>query len=82
MFVYVPSVNPDGSVSEFRPTKAADTLLKRHKAKQEGATYLINKPPKWSQEVEAFVLDFYGRVKQASVKNFQLINENDGTLFC
>ena len=40
---------------------------------------MINKPPKWSAEVEAFVLDFYGRVKQASVKNFQLINECDGT---
>ena len=42
----------------------------------------FNKPPKWSEEYQAFVLNFYGRVRLASVKNFQLIDEkNDNYIF-
>ena len=46
----------------------------------------FNKPPKWNEckhmkiksiEVQAFVLNFNGRVDKASVKNFQLIDEYD-----
>lgn len=68
-------------MATFQPDKDSDTLTKRHKTDKKGVTYLINKPPKWSPDLDAFVLDFFGRVKQASVKNFQLINENDGNLF-
>ena len=31
-----------------------------------------------TQDVQAFVLNFHGRVKKASVKNFQLIEESNG----
>jgi len=50
--------------------------------------FFFNKPPKWNEcniffsihhiiEVQAFVLNFNGRVDKSSVKNFQLIDEFD-----
>lgn len=36
----------------------------------------INRPPKWNEKLQAFVLNFYGRVEKASVKNFQLVEED------
>lgn len=78
MQVYIPFVNTDGTLIEFRPQKGSDDLASRYKAgRREGISKLINKPPKWSPENDAFVLDFYDRVKKPSVKNFQLINELD-----
>jgi hypothetical protein len=38
---------------------------------------MINKPPRWNDQVGAYVLNFNGRVTMASVKNFQLINPDD-----
>jgi tubby-related protein 1 len=35
----------------------------------------VNRPPKWNSVLEAYVLNFYGRVEKPSVKNFQLIEE-------
>lgn len=32
-------------------------------------------------ETQSYVLNFHGRVTQASVKNFQIVPDNDGTLF-
>jgi tubby-related protein 1 len=40
-------------------------------------TTLINKPPKWNEDVAAYVLNFGGRVTMASVKNFQLVTPED-----
>ena len=36
---------------------------------------LKNKPPRWHYQLECWCLDFHGRIKQASVKNIQLIEE-------
>ena len=38
---------------------------------------LKNKPPKWNEQLGAYCLNFNGRVTHASVKNFQLVDEND-----
>ena len=35
----------------------------------------VNRQPKWNDVVQAYVLNFYGRVDKPSVKNFQLIEE-------
>lgn len=40
-------------------------------------TQYVNKPPKWNDQIGAFVLNFNKRVTQASVKNFQLIRNDD-----
>lgn len=38
---------------------------------------LVNRNPRWNAKVQAFVLNFHGRVTQASVKNFQLVVQGD-----
>jgi tubby-related protein 1 len=36
---------------------------------------LRNKQPKWNEQMQAFCLNFQGRVTEASVKNFQLVSQ-------
>lgn len=38
---------------------------------------LHNKTPVWNDETQSYVLNFHGRVTQASVKNFQLVHDSD-----
>ncbi|EUB61498.1 Tubby protein [Echinococcus granulosus] len=42
-----------------------------------GIIELHNKKPMWNEETQSYVLNFHGRVTQASVKNFQLIDNGD-----
>lgn len=39
---------------------------------------LHNKTPSWNDESQSYVLNFQGRVTQASVKNFQIVHDSDG----
>lgn len=39
---------------------------------------LHNKTPVWNEDTQSYVLNFHGRVTQASVKNFQIVHSNDG----
>ncbi|KAJ1345029.1 hypothetical protein BSLG_000544 [Batrachochytrium salamandrivorans] len=39
--------------------------------------FLKNKPPKWNEATQSHCLNFGGRVTQPSIKNMQLIAEND-----
>ena len=43
-----------------------------------GSVKLHNCPPRWNEAVSAYVLNFYGRVTQASVKNFQIVRSGVG----
>jgi hypothetical protein len=43
----------------------------------EGEFQLQNRTPRWNSRVKAYVLNFNGRVTQASVKNFQLVESDD-----
>ena len=57
-------------------------MIERFKAgKNEEMIVLHNKPPMWSEETQSFVLNFRGRVTQASVKNFQIIHEGNRKIF-
>ena len=38
---------------------------------------LVTKKPRWNADLDAWTMDFKGRVKLASKKNFQLIVEDD-----
>lgn len=40
---------------------------------------LHNKAPVWNDDTQSYVLNFHGRVTQASVKNFQIVHDNDRT---
>jgi len=39
---------------------------------------LHNKTPVWNDDTQSYVLNFHGRVTQASVKNFQVVHDSDG----
>lgn len=36
-----------------------------------------NKTPKWNKNIEAYVLNFYGRATISSIKNFIMIKVNE-----
>ena len=42
-----------------------------------GISVFHNKKPVWNDSLGAYVLNFNGRVEQASVKNFQLVDDFD-----
>jgi hypothetical protein len=79
MTVLLPSVKSDGSRAVIRPMSDSDTMLAKYNADEEHfqGHVLMNKAPQWNERVGAYVLNFNGRVKQASVKNFQLVDTND-----
>lgn len=54
-----------------------DLLLAREL--REHDTLLLNRNPRWNSKVQAYVLNFHGRVTEASVKNFQLVDALDKT---
>lgn len=41
---------------------------------------LHNKTPVWNDDTQSYVLNFHGRVTQASVKNFQVVHDSDSKL--
>lgn len=50
--------------------KLTDNLLELH-----------NKTPVWNDDTQSYVLNFHGRVTQASVKNFQLVHDDGDSIF-
>lgn len=56
-----------------------ETLLARHaNHNRDQLITLINKCPSWNEQTHSYVLNFHGRVTQASVKNFQIIHPDNG----
>jgi len=80
MGVVIPHVQPTGERLVCRTLNPqSDGLLALQKsgtANQLIDTY-NNKPPKWNDQIGAYVLNFNKRVTEASVKNFQLISATD-----
>jgi tubby and related proteins len=56
---------------------AEDMLSRMKERNMRELVYLINKPPRWNEQVGAYVLNFNGRVTMASVKNFQLVDPEE-----
>lgn len=80
MSVVIPHVQPNGERIICKSfDQDQDGLLALSKSGGQGRTVdcYQNKPPKWNDQVGAFVLNFNKRVTQASVKNFQLISVDD-----
>ena len=62
----------------FQPRSDNERITQKFKERDlDELFYMINKPPRWNEQVGAYVLNFNGRVTMASVKNFQLINPED-----
>lgn len=80
MCAVIPRVQPKGERQVCRTlhpeTDGLSALLKSGTANHLIDTYQ-NKPPKWNEQIGAFVLNFNKRVTQASVKNFQLTTSED-----
>ncbi|TNV83759.1 hypothetical protein FGO68_gene12469 [Halteria grandinella] len=78
MKVLLPMVGRDGLQYQFKSQDADNYISKQFKGgRSDNLMFFFNKPPKWNEQVQAFVLNFNGRVDKASVKNFQLIDEFD-----
>ena len=72
--------------SGFRPNSTIyiplcldkETLTAKMESKNhDNITILQNKSPVWNEDSQSYVLNFHGRVTQASVKNFQIVHEKE-----
>ena len=55
-----------------------ETLTAKMESKNhDNITILQNKSPVWNEDSQSYVLNFHGRVTQASVKNFQIVHEKE-----
>lgn len=78
MTALIPAIQKDGNPVVFKPELEKDTILERYRVGQaKDLVVLHNKPPQWNEDTRSYVLNFSGRVTVASVKNFQIIHEND-----
>uniref|UniRef100_A0A914E151 Tubby-like protein n=1 Tax=Acrobeloides nanus TaxID=290746 RepID=A0A914E151_9BILA len=77
MTVIIPGIygGDFGQRKELRPISEKDSILERHKShRMDEMVSLHNKQPVWNEDTQSYVLNFHGRVTQASVKNFQIIH--------
>lgn len=79
MTAVIPTVRPDGARAIWKPMSPDAGVAVAYKRNPNGVEFmtLVNKTPKWNDVASAYVLNFNGRVTQASVKNFQLIHLDD-----
>lgn len=61
---------------DIEPQSSEESSIARSTAKKQNI-FLRNKPPQWNEESQSYVLNFNGRVTMASVKNFQVIHNDD-----
>ncbi|GMH32715.1 hypothetical protein BSKO_00549 [Bryopsis sp. KO-2023] len=55
-----------------------ETIIDRFKKGQlDQMVVMKNKTPKWNEQLNAYCLNFKGRVTEASVKNFQLVTDDN-----
>ena len=80
MQVAIPAVDENNQITTWRKGAAngqEDILSRIRDRNLRDLVYLINKPPRWNEQVGAYVLNFNGRVTMASVKNFQLVDPDE-----
>lgn len=78
MSVLMPGMSLDNQRVDCQPKSENDGLIERWKRKEmENILELHNKTPVWNEDTQSYVLNFHGRVTQASVKNFQIVHDND-----
>uniref|UniRef100_A0A2K5I2U2 Uncharacterized protein n=1 Tax=Colobus angolensis palliatus TaxID=336983 RepID=A0A2K5I2U2_COLAP len=78
MSVIIPGMTLNHKQIPHQPRNNHDSLLSRWQNKtMENLIELHNKAPVWNSDTQSYVLNFRGRVTQASVKNFQIVHKND-----
>ncbi|KPP71141.1 hypothetical protein Z043_109972 [Scleropages formosus] len=80
MTVIIPGMDEDNERVPIRARNDNDGLLMRYQNRQmDNLIELHNKTPVWNDETASYVLNFSGRVTQASVKNFQIVHSKDNS---
>ncbi|XP_015727222.1 tubby-related protein 3 [Coturnix japonica] len=78
MSVIIPGMNMNHKRIPVQPRNENESLLSKWQTKDlENLIELHNKAPVWNDDTQSYVLNFHGRVTQASVKNFQIVHDND-----
>ncbi|XP_055623878.1 protein king tubby 2 isoform X2 [Toxorhynchites rutilus septentrionalis] len=78
MTVLLPGMTEDDQRVKICSADNQQGLLDSWKSKNtDNVVELHNKTPIWNDETQSYVLNFHGRVTQASVKNFQLVHDSD-----
>uniref|UniRef100_A0A3Q3WH11 Tubby C-terminal domain-containing protein n=1 Tax=Mola mola TaxID=94237 RepID=A0A3Q3WH11_MOLML len=78
MTVIVPGMDKDNERVPHKARNECDGLLMRYQNRRmENLIELHNKTPVWNEESASHVLNFNGRVTQASIKNFQIVHSKD-----
>ncbi|MED6271909.1 hypothetical protein CHARACLAT_025011 [Characodon lateralis] len=78
MTVIIPGMLENDERVSICPKNELETLLVRHSnGNTDKLVTLVNKPPSWNEQTQSYVLNFHGRVTQASVKNFQIIHPDN-----
>ncbi|CAF3539563.1 unnamed protein product [Rotaria sordida] len=83
MTILIPGMSSDHMRVEVRPRNDSESLIERRKHNSmDNILELHNKTPVWNEETQSYVLNFHGRVTQASVKNFQIVHDDDHVFTC
>uniref|UniRef100_UPI00398F76F3 tubby-related protein 3-like isoform X2 n=1 Tax=Pristiophorus japonicus TaxID=55135 RepID=UPI00398F76F3 len=78
MTVVIPGMSMSHERVPIRPHNEHESLLLLWQNRNmENLIELHNKVPVWNDDTQSYVLNFHGRVTQASVKNFQIVHDND-----
>ncbi|KAI5623233.1 tubby protein-like isoform X1, partial [Silurus asotus] len=78
MTVIIPGMHENDERVCIRPKCEPETLLTRFdNGNKENLVCLVNKSPTWNEQTQSYVLNFHGRVTQASVKNFQIVHSDN-----
>ncbi|XP_060531735.1 protein king tubby [Cylas formicarius] len=77
MTVLVPGM-AEGRRVPVCPRENSETMVELWRAgRADHLVELHNKTPVWNDDTQSYVLNFHGRVTQASVKNFQIVHDSD-----
>ncbi|GIL70974.1 hypothetical protein Vretimale_4064 [Volvox reticuliferus] len=78
MMAAIPAVDGSGR-RLYHANSDTDCILERirHRKGLDELVMMGNKPPRWNDELNAYCLNFNGRVTEASVKNFQLVSDDN-----
>ncbi|XP_046710461.1 tubby protein homolog isoform X1 [Silurus meridionalis] len=78
MTVIIPGMRENDERVCIQPKCEPETLLTRFdNGNKENLVCLVNKSPTWNEQTQSYVLNFHGRVTQASVKNFQIVHSDN-----
>ncbi|KAI4462713.1 tubby-related [Holotrichia oblita] len=78
MTVILPGMTLDQQRVTIYPQDESEGLIESLKVKNmDNIIELHNKTPVWNDDTQSYVLNFHGRVTQASVKNFQIVHDSD-----